>query len=114
MIGTDSAPTVPPTIVTLICTELLTEFLVPVTVTVKPPLAVAVVVVTVSNDVPDPPEVTVTLLGSRDVCGPVGTSGEIVAARLIAPESPFKLVSVMVEVAELLALMVKDAGFAVI
>ena len=92
----------------------MTEFFVPVTVIVKPPFAVVVVVETVSTDVPVPPEVNVTLLGLRAIWGPAGTSGEMVAERLIVPARPFKLVRVIVEVAELLALMVKESGFAVI
>ena len=59
-------------------------------------------------DVFDVPEVMVTLVGLRDVVGPVGDE---VADRLMVPLKPFWLVIVIVEVPDDPCKNVRDPGF---
>ncbi len=82
--------------------------LVPVTVTVKLPLAVGV---TVNNDVAIPPAVNVTLVGLKDAVRPV--EGVTDAVRLTVPVKPLTLVRVMVDVPEEPTWTVMTVGFAV-
>lgn len=67
-------------------------------------------VTAVSIEVPVPPAISETGFTLNEVVGPFVTTGEIAAVSVILPANPFRLVSVMVEVAELPA--VKLAGLA--
>jgi len=67
------------------------------------------VVAIVSVDVPDPPAVKVTLVGTKVKVMPVA-AGEDVAVRATDPEKLLILVSVTVEVAELPATMLLGLG----
>ncbi len=73
---------------------------VPVTVIVYVPTGVEVVVEIVRVDVPVPPAVRVTGFMLNEKVTPV-TGAVVKAARFTLPAKPFRLVSVMVEVAEL-------------
>src|SRR5438445_5520292 len=69
------------------------ELLVPVMVMVYPPIGVLCSALTLSVDVPWPPDVRVTDELLNEVFGP--DVGETVADRLMVPVNPFRLVTVI-------------------
>ena len=73
--------------------ECESEPLVPVMVMVYPPIGVLCVALTLSVEVPCPPDVRATEELLNDVLGP--DVGETTAERLIVPVNPFRLVSVI-------------------
>ena len=84
------------------------EPLVPVTVAVYVPIVVVADVVTFNAEVAVPPEDRVTLDGFRvQVC----PWGAVFVCKLMGPAKPFRLVSVMVEMAELPCRTVMLVGF---
>jgi hypothetical protein len=64
------------------------------------PLGVLLAAVIVKSDLPCPPAVIVTVAVLRVTVGPLSTTGEMVAVRLMVPENLFKLDSVIVDVPE--------------
>jgi|SRR6266705_2861735 len=97
---------------TVIVTECEREPLVPVTVIVYPPIGVLCNALTLSVDVPCPPDVKVTDEVPSDVFGP--DVGEITVERFMVPVNPFRLVRDIVDPAEEPLEMVSDDGLAVI
>ena len=78
---------------TVIVTECESNPLAPVTVIVYEPIGVLCNALTLSVDVPWPPDVRVTDELLNDVLGP--DVGETVAERLMVPVNPFRLVTVI-------------------
>ena len=78
---------------TVIVTECESDPLAPVTMIVYEPIGVLCSSLTLSVDVPWPPDVRVTDELLNDVLGP--DVGETVAERLMVPVNPFRLVTVM-------------------
>ena len=61
-----------------------------------------------------PPPTKVTLVGVSDRAGPFRMLGEIVAERVMVPANPFRLVTLIAELADCPLMMLKDVGFALI
>src|SRR2546427_1416685 len=97
---------------TVIVTECESEPLVPVTVIVYPPIGVLCNALTLSIEVPCPPDVKVTDELLNDVLGP--DVGETTVESVMAPANPFRLVKDIVDPAEEPLEMVIDDGPAVI
>src|SRR2546422_11447560 len=84
------------------------EPLVPVTVIVYPPIGVLCNALTLSIEVPCPPDVKVTDEVLSDVFGP--EVGETTVERFMVPVNPFRLVRDIVDPAEEPLEMVSDDG----
>ena len=61
-----------------------------------------------------PPPTRVTLVGEIDRAGLFRVLGEIVAERVIVPAKPFRLVTLIAELADCPLIMLSDVGFALI
>src|SRR2546425_8559227 len=97
---------------TVIVMECVSEPLVPVTVIVYPPIGVLCNALTLSIEVPCPPDVKVTDEVLSDVLGP--DVGETTVERFMVPANPFRLVRDIVDPAEEPLETVIEDGLAVI
>jgi len=61
-----------------------------------------------------PPPTKVMLVGVSDRAGPFRLFGEIVAERVMVPANPFRLVTLIAELADCPLMMLSDVGFALI
>jgi hypothetical protein len=61
-----------------------------------------------------PPPTKVMLVGMSDRAGPFRLFGEIVAERVMVPANPFRLVTLIAELADCPLMMLSDVGFALI
>lgn len=61
-----------------------------------------------------PPPTRVTLVGEIEGAGPFLMFGEIVADRVMVPANPFRLVTLIAELADCPLMMLSDVGFALI